>query len=500
MPLNNCRMIALYMRISAQDDKEGESESIFNQRKLLYEFIKSKSEFKNCRIVEFTDDGYTGTSTRRPGLKKLTECIKRKEIDCVVVKDFSRLSRNYIDLGSFIEYFFPVYKTRFISVNDCYDSLNNENRNLDIPFKGIMNDFYSRDLSDKIKTAKREMIKSGELKISRTFYGYKKNGRENNYVIDEKTGNVVKDIFNMAQNGLTPGKIADLLNKKQIPTPYENIYGVNKKAKRFWNTTKIRDILKDERYTGTLILGRYENKNIKMPEKTSEEKWHKFYRRFEPLINERLFFDVQKKLNKAVNDSKRKDFHPFYGKVFCGNCGKTLYHAGTGQKQYFYCKYVRIDNESKCFKETLKYCALERTVLKAIIINACFFGLDRYFKENNSLNINKETENYSLNTKNTVKQKAEFYKMFKNGEITAENFYEKMQSIEDNNLTEKIKNDKTEISNKTELNNTVLKQCIKAFIDKITVYSQYEIEIAFCFSNPFKHHQQYYTYFISKKI
>ena len=288
-------VIALYMRLSAQDKNSSESQSIVNQRKFLNDFINSKRDLKGSRVLEFSDDGYTGTNTSRPGLKSLVMSIKRNEISCVIVKDFSRLSRNYIDLGSFVEYFFPYFKVRFISVNDGYDSLTGVKQGLDIPFKGIMNEYYSRDLSEKIKATKRQLIKKGEIKISRSFYGYKKDSARNTYIVDKKTAPVVKFIFGCAINNLSAGRIALLLNEKNIPAPCENLS--KKDTRRFWNATKIRDILKDERYTGTLILGRYMSKNIKKPVKEPEENWHKFYGRFEPIIDKGLFFNVQKLLN-----------------------------------------------------------------------------------------------------------------------------------------------------------------------------------------------------------
>lgn len=471
------------MRLSAQDENDGESQSISNQRRLLYDYLGSKCELKNCRVLEFTDDGYTGTNTSRPGLKSLAMSIKRNEIDCVIVKDFSRLSRNYINLGSFVECFFPYFNVRFISVNDCFDSLNGTKQYLDIPFKGIMNEYYCRDLSEKIKSTKRQLIKNGEIKISRPFYGYKKDETGKTYVVDEKTSDMVKYIFECAKNGLSTGKIASLLNEKNIPTPYENIN--KKESKHFWNTTKIRDILTDERYTGTLILGRYVSKNIKKPLKVPEENWHKFYGRFEPLIDKGLFFSVQNKLNKNRTKTKlkRKEYHIFYKKVYCGICGKTLYHSGSGKKEYFYCKRARECNESRCFKNTLKYSVLEFTITEILNLNASLSGLNMCFNKNTDLCC-FEKSNTKFNSLKKVKLKAEFYEMYKCGNLAPNEFLNRINNI--NNSENELYN-KPEINSKSYKNNNYFFKCaVKVFINRINVYSTKEIEICFNFSNPFK--------------
>ena len=482
--MKQCGVIAFYMRLSAQDENNGESESISNQRRLLHDFINSKNEFKECNVLEFADDGYTGTNTCRPGLISLIKAIKRNNIDCVIVKDFSRLSRNYIDLGSFVEYLFHAFSVRLISVNDCYDSLSCQMPYLDIPFKGIMNEYYSRDLSEKIKTTKRQLIKNGEIKISRPFYGYKKDETGKTYVIDEKTANVVKFIFECAQNGVSIGRIASLLNEKNIPTPSE--YISKKESKRLWNTTKIRDILNDERYTGTLILGRYMSKDIKTPEKVPEENWHKFYGRFEPIIDEGLFFNVQNQLNKSriKKIKERREYHPFYRKVYCGVCGKTLYHSGYGQKEYFYCKRGIENKESTCFKHTLKYSSLEFVVTKILNLNVSVLGFNTYFNKDIDLCTNKNN-NELKNTAKAAKLKAQAYEMYKFGKIEPDEF---LQEI---NYINKTKNEITDKNNffnlsVSENNNYFLKCAIKVFINRINVYSPKEIEIFLNFSNPFK--------------
>ena len=482
--MKQCGVIAFYMRLSAQDENNGESESISNQRRLLHDFINSKNEFKECNVLEFADDGYTGTNTCRPGLISLIKAIKRNNIDCVIVKDFSRLSRNYIDLGSFVEYLFPAFNVRLISVNDCYDSLNCQIPYLDIPFKGIMNEYYSRDLSEKIKTTKRQLIKNGEIKISRSFYGYKKDEAGNTYVIDEKTANVVKFIFECAQNGISIGRIASLLNEKNIPTPYE--YISKKESKRLWNTTKIRDILNDERYTGTLILGRYMSKDIKTPVKVPEENWHKFYGRFEPIIDKGLFFNVQNQLNKSkVKKTKEcREYHLFYRKVYCGVCGKTLYHSGCGKKEYFYCKRGREYKESMCFKHTLKYSTLEFAVTKILNFNASVFGFNMCLNKDMDLCTNENNNNLK-NTAKAVKLKAQAYEMYKFGKIPSNEFLQLINYINTtkNEITDKQNNFNLYVN---ENNNSTLKCAIKVFINRINVYSPKEIEIYFNFSNPIK--------------
>lgn len=185
--------IGCYYRLSQEDEQQEESNSIQNQRKIIYEYIRHKEEFLDSFIMEYSDDGITGTGSYRPGLNALIESIKKGEINCVIVKDASRLGRNYIDTGLLQEKFFPEYGVRFISILEGYDSGMISPDSMGLAFANIANDFYSKDLSDKIKSVKYTKARKGEIGVSFAVYGFKKNPADKyGFLIDEMAAGVVK--------------------------------------------------------------------------------------------------------------------------------------------------------------------------------------------------------------------------------------------------------------------------------------------------------------------
>ncbi|MDE6233929.1 MAG: recombinase family protein, partial [Lachnospiraceae bacterium] len=219
-------VIALYIRLSQEDrdispmaDK-AESNSITNQRALLWDFIKRHEEFADCTVIEKCDDGYSGVLfDSRPGFKELIELAKAGRVNCIIVKDFSRFGRNYVELGDYLEQYFPFLGIRFISVNDNYDSKNFEGTTggLDVAFKNMIYDFYSREFSKKQQLAWKRMAEKGEYNAHCALYGYKKSADNiHKLVIHEETGKIVKEIFELVASGLSTLKVAKMLNEREI--------------------------------------------------------------------------------------------------------------------------------------------------------------------------------------------------------------------------------------------------------------------------------------------
>lgn len=220
-------VIALYIRLSQEDrdlslrSDKTESNSITNQRALLWEYIRTHKDLADSKVIEKCDDGYSGVKfDDRPGFTEMIQLAKEGKINCIIVKDFSRFGRNYVELGDYLEQFFPFLGIRFISVNDNYDSrqFDGTTGGLDVAFKNMIYDFYSREFSKKQRIAWKRMAEKGEYNAHCAMYGYKKaDDNIHQLVIHEETGKIVHEIFEMMASGITPLKIARLLNQRGVP-------------------------------------------------------------------------------------------------------------------------------------------------------------------------------------------------------------------------------------------------------------------------------------------
>lgn len=343
--------IAIYMRLSKEDEKncrKEESNSIRNQRALAEAYVKD--HFKEYKLLEFQDDGYTGTNFDRPGVTALLKEVKDGKIDCIVVKDFSRFSRDYIELGSYIEQIFPFMKVRFISINDRYDSDEREQRGgiLDIRFKHLLYDLYSKDLSVKVKSSLEVKKKQGLYISGNCPFGYEKAaGNRHMLVIAEDEAQVVRKIFDMSASGFTSSQIAKVFNQEGIKTPIQ--FKMEKgrssrapKGGRFvWENTMICAILRNRVYVGDMIYGRYERLQVggKNRQKPKDE-WKIFMNHHEPIIEREVFEAVQERRGSSKNvmgERKTEERHPLTGKLFCGCCGRSLTYRNNNRNPYFYC-------------------------------------------------------------------------------------------------------------------------------------------------------------------
>ncbi len=342
--------IALYMRISKEDEKapennfgEDESNSIGNQRKLLSGFLKKKQEFTESPVFQYIDDGYSGTEFERPGFVEMMGDIKKGKIQCVIVKDFSRFGRDYMEVGDYIEHIFPFMQVRFISVNDGYDSKNYRGKtpDIDVPFRNLAYALYSQDISDKIKSSLAARQKKGLYIGSLPPFGYQKD--ESGFLTpDEETKAVVQRIYREYLSGTGLAQLAGKLNQEGIPSPKQHkinkgILRENKGRTYAWLPTTIQQILRSEIYIGTVSSGAYKNgplgsgKRVFVPE---EERIH-VTDVHPPIIDKETFQKVQEKMN-----TKRKgEEHTFLlkGLVRCGECGRTM----AREKGKFRCRYQK---------------------------------------------------------------------------------------------------------------------------------------------------------------
>ena len=400
---NNIYRAVIYIRLSEADEGksyESESESITNQRNLLMNFVKEKGFIF---VGEYVDDGYSGTNFERPGFTKMIEDIKNKMANLVIVKDLSRLGRDHVMTGYYIENFFPENNIRFISLQENYDSAINQASNDSSTFIIACNDYYSRQNSIKIRSVLNDKRKKGKFIGSNPSYGYMKDPKEKGHLIpDPEYAPVVKKIFEMAASGVGLSDIASYLNDNRIKTP-SSLKRKNPNSKmRYneqWTTSSVKKILKNRMYTGDMVQSTQTKVNYKSKKKKALPKsnWDIVPGTHEPLVDKLTFERIQgnvKRTNVSVSNREKRLFENL---LFCKECGNAL--TITYRKNHNYwtinCnKYARDPRRRLCEPHFMPYDKLEEALLE-VVRTTC----KNYIKQIDSKLLSKE-----IATKNNKKE------------------------------------------------------------------------------------------------
>lgn len=340
--------IAKYLRISDDDEDIGtdksESDSIVNQRKVLEYYIEHHSELSKYPVMEFLDDGFSGVSFHRPGIQKLLKEVKESRVACIVVKDLSRFGRNYIEVGDYIEQVFPFMGVRFISVSDNYDSFQKP-VGIEIGFKNLIHDLYSRDLSRKVKSVKHLHQERGCYSGGDVPYGYQRNKEAGAaYAPDPQAAQTVIKIFMLAADGILPSKIAEILSSESIPTPgaYKNQsanenYKLKNHKSNLWTPAQVREIIQNEVYIGTYVCHKFTSIKPREMKRNDTSEYMKFEDDHEPLVEKALFQAAQSAIQvrgKRGRYKKEKNPHALKGIVKCGCCGYGMIRGGKRVNSY----------------------------------------------------------------------------------------------------------------------------------------------------------------------
>ncbi len=343
--------VAVYLRISKEDK---ESNSIESQRGMVLHAIEHMPEYADAHIAEFCDDGFSGRNFRRPGVERLLRQVQEGGIQCIIVKDLSRFGRNYLEAGSYIFRVFPALGVRFIALNDGFDSLREmEENSLEVSFRTLLYDIYSRDLSDKVKSALYGKARRGEYVCALAPYGYRKDSTDKHRIVpDADAAAQVRRIFQMAANGQSTRQIARTMNEEQILTPlqYRRANGCGRTVwncigeENFWTQQTVARILRDERYTGKAVYGRQKRENAGDLRQVQVKKadWITADDAHPGVVSKEEYALVQEMLHLgSVRGSSQKSGHPLLGKVRCGICGRAMIHAGRNHR-YFICHTPRV--------------------------------------------------------------------------------------------------------------------------------------------------------------
>ena len=319
---------ALYPRLSHEDELQGESNSISNQKRILETYAKQNG-FTN--LCWYTDDGYSGANFQRPGFQAMLADIEAGKVGTVIVKDMSRLGRNYLQVGMYTEMLFPQKGVRFIAINDGVDSAMGDNDFT--PLRNLFNEWMVRDTSKKIKAVKKAKGLSGKPVTSKPVYGYLMDDDEN-FIIDEEAAPVVKQIYQLCLAGNGPTKIARMLTEQQIPTPGTLEYRRTGSTRRYhpgyeckWATNTVVHILENREYTGCLVNFKTEKPSYKTKHSVENpiEKQAIFENHHEPIIDTQMWERVQELRKQRKRPNRYDEVGLFSGILFCADCGSVLY-------------------------------------------------------------------------------------------------------------------------------------------------------------------------------
>lgn len=532
--------VALYIRLSVEDgDDKIESNSISNQKQLLNEYLKENNEF--TLYDYYVDDGYSGTDFNRPDFQRLLNDMKNKKINVVIVKDLSRLGRNYIEVGNYIEQIFPLFNIRFVAVNDNIDSYKDPKsvNNVMVPFKNLMNDEYCRDISNKIRSVFRVKKKNGEYVGAFAPYGYIKDPEDTHHlIVDPEAANIVKLIYKWSLEGMGRTSIAHKLNgmgilnpmgyrREVLKTNYRNKKVYNKQYTYTWDTVTLAKILKDEIYCGDMIQnrGRLISYKVHKHVKNPREDWIIVKNTHEAIIDRETFEKVQQAImSRDTRVDKTGKLSVFAGHLKCADCERSMvkragsYYTNKPNPIFYYCCSTNVRrSKDLCTRHSIRNDVLESAVLEAIKMQIdLVIDADNVIKEISKakkLNFRKESvenniKRQEIELEKNKKLKKSIYEDWKLGMISEEDFFEyskdyneKIAKIEEkisyfNNEIVKIQdkpNDDSWIEKfKKNKNITVLsKEIIDELIDNIYVHEGGNITIVFNYEDEYKNAIEY---------
>ena len=341
---------ALYLRLSRDDELQGESGSIQTQRMMLRQYAE---EHELTVVGEYIDDGWSGTNFDRPGFQRMIDDIEEGKINCVVTKDLSRLGRNYILTGQYTEIYFPSKGVRYIAVNDNVDTLNGESELA--PFLNILNEMHARQTSKKVKAAMRTRFANGAHYGAYAPLGYIKDpDKSGHLLVDPETKWIIEKIFDLAVHGHGATSITHILVDEKVPTPgwlnfqrygtFANIYaGASEEKSYAWTVTQVKSILKEETYIGHSVHNKQSNISFKNKKKVRkpQEEWYRVENTHEAIISEDVFRQVQEQIAHRRRKQKDGTTQIFSGLVKCADCGWSMAYGMNKQNKkpygYYHC-------------------------------------------------------------------------------------------------------------------------------------------------------------------
>ncbi len=521
--------VGIYARLSVEDGDDIEQNSIGNQKRLCSEYLQ---EHKLSLTKVYTDHGYSGMLAQRPALQEMLSDAENGVINCIIVKDISRLGRNFIATAELVEKILPRLKIRLICINDGYDSIdrNSDASALTLPLRMVMNDHYARDISKKIRSSIQAKMSDGSYLPSSSSipFGYLRNAAQGTYDIDEEAAQVVCLIFRLRASGMKFNTIARILNDLHIPCPGRLRYqrGQTVAAKyetALWLRGTIRKMTKDEVYLGKRVYGKYRRPMLTAPKRPQEKHlWQTVEHGHLPIISEKLFAQVQtvnaKELEARAGFQKHEAVSTelrelLKGKVFCGDCGSRMHqrkacarkNATTSSRIFYDCGSYKNTNGSRC---SCHYISQEN-ILRAIHstlqtqLSLCTDKLQALFSVQTQLQEKTQAarqQEIQRQVQNWEDKKRRLFEDYAEGLLDREEFFMQRQKYEDKLQQLKSESEQEDLQRiKTAVEETEqwLKQLqswsgqpteaqLDALVEKIQVFSDKRIQLHLRFRDPFE--------------
>ena len=440
---NQIRKTALYCRLSQDDGIEGDSNSIQNQKAILQKFAEDHHFPSPCFYV---DDGFSGGTFQRPAFQQMISDMENGEIGIIVTKDLSRLGRNQLHTGLYIEERFPMFGVRYIAINDNVDTDSSESNDL-MPFKNLFNEWFIRDTSRKIRAVLKAKAERGERLGTRTPYGYRKDPDTKKLIVDEEAAAIVRRIFAMCAGGSGPSQIARILKKEQILTPTMYAYtryGITHTCLDTahpynWSDSAIANLLENEIYLGNTVNMKYSTKSYKDKRRVEHprEECMVFENTHPALITREVWDMVQRVRKNKRRLTKMEEQNKYSGLVFCADCGSNMVlhraHTMSASYNHFTCRTYKKDGEA-CTGHYIRECVLDEIVLEDLrrVTSAAREHPEKfaaYIGSKQSAELQREIRRQEKELAAMRKRKAELDAIFKKlyedsvlGRITTEQF------------------------------------------------------------------------------
>ena len=528
-PVDKVYRAGLYARISVETERKREADTIGNQLQLLKDYVSEHSDLTVFDI--YSDDDISGTDFIRPEFSRMMNDLRDGKIDCIIVKDLSRLGRNYLESGEYIEMVFPFFRCRFISVTDRFDT-KYQQADISVQLKNMANEMYAKDISRKICSTMRTIQDQGKFAGSRAPYGYRLDPADKHHlIIDEETAPIVKQLFELLAEGNTVHFVATTMNANGIPSPGRLLYerGIAstdhfKNSK--WYMQTVRRILQDEIYLGWMVSGKFRSTYHSTGKKGSQpvprEEWIVTKGTHEPIVTEELFNKVQEYFVRmkeehgqtAVYNSKSKKASIFKGHLRCGECGQAMFlrnkHSHGKVTAWYYCALHENYNSSYCVKKAVKKQDVEDIALKLIRAQIKLFTDAREMiialnKKESSKTKHRIYSDQIRNVKKKIEKymslKASLYEDFANGVLSQSDYIsmgqeyaqkadelriflaELEKEAQKYSQTYAMNGSWAQIIEQYQNAETLTEEMIDAFIDEMILYNNGHVEVKFRFKD-----------------
>ena len=515
------KYLYVYYRLSLEDEKEIESNSITNQRRIVQNHISTIPELAKMQSVEVVDDGHTGTTFNRPGIMRILEAVRRDEVACIVVKDLSRFGRKYLEVSKYLEQLFPYLGVRFIAVGDGYDSDTHKGTtpDLDVPVRNMLNALYSKTVSKNVKSAKYNLTKEGKFIHAFTAFGYMKDPADKRrIIIDEPAAKVVRRIFKLTCDGKTPKQVADILNIEGILTP--SAYKKEKGSKMhsngitasLWSRASVTNILRDERYTGTFLGGKVSTGELGTGKRIhhSKDEWIRIPNAHPAIITQELWEVVAVKKVKYSGQRGEPDVgRILYKRVRCGYCNHILRRRPKQGDHCYTCTTSSYSDVYGCtkarFDESDILEAVKTVVKSHIVVMIEMKKLSTPLKKSNRSTAAQSSPGVEVEIEHLQATKRQLYERYKKGSLDKAAYFKEREAVE-NMISEKVAkkeakkeslaahdNDQATALNAAHhfisslpqfpVDNEPTAEIVNALVKSVMVYASDKIEVRFAFAD-----------------